>query len=548
MECGESITVVRQGYPGVAEYIIGDDRLAYEGIVIAAGGAAGRIRAAAIVLWDHAAVPSMSPMLPYPSIGMLVRWSSLPTLDHSSLLAAHDVQPHLLRSQLTLAALLRIALDPTVAIGTLLAAGLAFGEPLDGHYLTLMVVVFSLTFPGSVPRGTTIRRLAGDVLTGWLVIVALLLLLGWATGTLGSFEHRVILAWLVATPVALFAAHLLVPVVLPRVLAAEGVRRVAVVAGANELGCKLAGRLRSTPLLGVRFAGYFDDRASERIGNVRPGEVLGSLNQLAEYANRDHVDLIYIALPMASRPRILRLLDQLRDTTASIYVAPDIFLFDLIQARLDTIGDIPVVAVCETPFYGINGLIKRVSDLALASLILVLVAPLMLAIAIGVKLGSPGPALFKQRRYGLDGREIIVYKFRTMTVLEDGDVVRQATRGDPRVTSFGAFLRRYSLDELPQFINVLQGRMSVVGPRPYAVAHNEMYRKLINGHMIRHKVKPGITGWAQIHGLRGEPDDIGQTKACIEYDLAYLRNWSLRFDLQIVLKTIFFVLKRANDH
>jgi putative colanic acid biosynthesis UDP-glucose lipid carrier transferase len=477
---------------------------------------------------------------------MLVRRSSLLPLGLSSLLAAHNVQPHLLHGQLTLAALSRIALDPTVAIGTLLAAGLAFGEPLDGHYLILMVVVFSLTFPGSVPRGTTIRRLAGDVLTGWLVIVALLLLLGWATGTLGSFDHRVILAWLVATPVALFAAHLLVPVVLPRVLAAEGVRKVAVVAGANELGCKLAERLRSTPLLGVRFAGYFDDRGPERTG--RPGEVLGSLNQLAEYANREHVDLIYIALPMASQPRILRLLDQLRDTTASIYVAPDIFLFDLIQARIDTIGDIPVVAVCETPFYGINGLIKRVSDLALASLILVLVCPLMLAIAIGVKLGSPGPALFKQRRYGLDGREIIVYKFRTMTVLEDGNVVRQATRSDPRVTSFGAFLRRYSLDELPQFINVLQGRMSVVGPRPYAVAHNEMYRKLINGHMIRHKVRPGITGWAQIHGLRGVPDDIGQTKTCIEHDLAYLRNWSLRFDLQIVLKTIFFVLKRANDH
>jgi putative colanic acid biosynthesis UDP-glucose lipid carrier transferase len=284
------------------------------------------------------------------------------------------------------------------------------------------------------------------------------------------------------------------------------------------------------------------------MGSVRPGEFLGSLNQLAEYAKRDHVDLIYIALPMASQPRILRLLDELRDTTASIYFTPDIFLFDLIQARMDCIGDIPVVAVCETPFYGIDGLIKRVSDLVLASLILVLISPLMLAIAIGVKLSSTGPVVFTQRRYGLDGREIIVYKFRTMTVLEDGDVIRQATPNDPRVTSFGAFLRRYSLDELPQFINVLQGRMSVVGPRPYAVAHNEMYRKLINGFMIRHKVNPGVTGWAQIHGLRGEPDSIDQTKTCIEYDLAYLRNWSLRFDLQIVLKTIFFVLKRANTY
>jgi putative colanic acid biosynthesis UDP-glucose lipid carrier transferase len=208
----------------------------------------------------------------------------------------------------------------------------------------------------------------------------------------------------------------------------------------------------------------------------------------------------------------------------------------------------PVVAVCETPFCGIDGLIKRTSDLVLASAILLLIAPLMLAIAIGVKLSSPGPALFKQRRYGVDGREIVVYKFRTMTVLEDGDAIRQATRDDPRVTPFGAILRRYSLDELPQFINVLQGRMSVVGPRPHAVAHNELYRKLIKSYMIRHKVKPGITGWAQVNGFRGETDDIDKMRARIEHDLAYLRNWSLRLDLAIVLKTVFVVLKRQNAY
>jgi len=208
----------------------------------------------------------------------------------------------------------------------------------------------------------------------------------------------------------------------------------------------------------------------------------------------------------------------------------------------------PVVAVCETPFYGVNGLFKRASDLVLASLILVLVSPLLLAIAIGVKLSSPGPVLFKQRRYGLDGREIVVYKFRSMYALEEGNVVRQATRNDPRVTRFGAFLRRYSLDELPQFINVLQGRMSVVGPRPHAVAHNEMYRKLIKSYMIRHKVKPGVTGWAQVNGLRGETDSLEKMQARLECDLAYLRHWSLRLDLQIVLKTIYVVLKKQNAY
>jgi putative colanic acid biosynthesis UDP-glucose lipid carrier transferase len=206
-----------------------------------------------------------------------------------------------------------------------------------------------------------------------------------------------------------------------------------------------------------------------------------------------------------------------------------------------------VLAVCESPFYGADGLIKRVSDIVLASAILMLISPLLLGVAIAVKLSSPGPVLFRQRRYGLDGREITVYKFRSMAVLEDGVVVTQATRGDRRVTPLGAFLRRSSLDELPQFINVLQGRMSVVGPRPHAVAHNEMYRKLIRSYMIRHKVRPGITGLAQVNGLRGETDTLDKMRARIECDLAYLRNWSLLLDLKIVLMTIVIVLKKQKN-
>jgi putative colanic acid biosynthesis UDP-glucose lipid carrier transferase len=225
-------------------------------------------------------------------------------------------------------------------------------------------------------------------------------------------------------------------------------------------------------------------------------------------------------------------------------VVPDIFLFDLIQARIDHVNGLPVLAVCETPFYGVNGVVKRISDLVLASLILVLIAPILAAIAAAVKLSSPGPVIFRQRRYGLDGREIVVYKFRTMTVTEDGPVVAQATRNDSRVTPLGAILRRTSLDELPQFVNVIQGRMSIVGPRPHAVAHNEMYRKLIKSYMIRHKVRPGITGWAQVNGLRGETETVEKMRARVAYDLDYLRNWSLGLDLKIIWKTIFVVLKR----
>jgi putative colanic acid biosynthesis UDP-glucose lipid carrier transferase len=464
------------------------------------------------------------------------------------LLTEDNLQSRLLHSHLAPATLVRIALDSVVVIAALLACVFAFGERFDGHYLILVIVVFALTFPGTSPRSVSVSSLASEIIANWLSIVMLLLLLGWATKSLNAFDQRVILAWTLATPVALFFGHRLVPVILPRLLAAEGMQRIAVIAGANELGRRLAGTIQEKPFYGVRVSGFFDDRSPERRAQVQPEELLGSLEQLADYVKTHRVDLIYVTLPMTSRPRILKLLDDLCDTTASIYFAPDVFVYDLIQARMDAIGEIPVVAVCETPFYGINGLVKRVSDIALAATILLLISPLMLAIAIGVKLSSPGPALFRQRRYGVDGREIVVYKFRSMTVTEDGAEIRQATRNDARVTPFGAFLRRTSLDELPQFINVLQGRMSVVGPRPHAVAHNEMYRKLIKSYMIRHKVKPGITGLAQVNGLRGETDSVDKMKARIEYDLAYLRSWSLRLDLQIVMKTIFVVMKKQNAY
>jgi putative colanic acid biosynthesis UDP-glucose lipid carrier transferase len=448
------------------------------------------------------------------------------------------------------ALLARAAIDPAVAVATLAAAAGWFGGRFDGACLILALLVFAMSFPGSIVRaGPTAGAgaLAVDVITGWTPIVLLLALLGWASHTLDAFDPRMLLAWVLATPAALFATHRIVPRVLPRLLAVEGLYKTAVIAGANELGRRLAEGLRD-PMMGVRVAGYFDDRGAGRPHGASAEENLGLLSGLADYARSHRVDVIYIALPMASQPRILSLLEALRDTTASIYFVPDIFVSDLIQARVDSVAGLPVVAVCDTPFRGLSGLAKNVSDFVLAFLILVLISPLLVAIAIGVKLSSPGPILFKQRRYGLDGRKIVVYKFRSMTVAEDGDVVRQATRNDARVTKFGAFLRASSLDELPQFINVLQGRMSVVGPRPHAVAHNELYRKLIRGYMIRHKVKPGITGLAQVNGFRGETDTVEKMKMRVHYDLEYLRSWSLLLDLQIVLKTVFVVMKKSNAY
>jgi Undecaprenyl-phosphate glucose phosphotransferase len=458
-----------------------------------------------------------------------------------------DLQPQLGTRRVARAAQMVTAIDPLASIGALLLCTALFHDRFQGAYLMLALLVIPLTILGNAPGITSVPALAREIARSWCIIIAVLVVLGWITGTVDDFDQRVLLAWALVAPVTRFGAHLALPPLLQRLLCAEPAQRTAVIAGACQVGRTLAERLRSNPLLGVRVSGFFDDRGPERTGEAAAG-TLGTLDQLATYVKLHRIDQIYITLPMASQPRIVRLLDQLHDTTASIYFVPDIFLFDLIQARIDTIDGMPVVSVCETPFRGLNGLVKRVSDIILALLICTLTLPLLIAIAVGVKLSSPGPVFFRQRRYGLDGREIIVYKFRSMTVTEDGDVIRQATRADVRVTRFGAWLRRFSLDELPQFINVLQGRMSVVGPRPHAVAHTELYRKLIKGYMIRHKVKPGITGWAQVNGLRGETDRLEKMEARIAYDLAYLRQWSLRLDLWIVLKTPFVLLNGRNAY
>lgn len=326
----------------------------------------------------------------------------------------------------------------------------------------------------------------------------------------------------------------------------------AVIIGFSDLSRKLTYQFKKNPLLKVGCIGFFDDRSLGRFSKTkerRSEELLGSIASATEFVKANNVQHIYIALPLSAQPRIQTLLDNLRrETTASIYFVPDILSFELIQANINIINGIPIVAVCESPFVGFNSTIKRVSDVLLSLLILVLITPLMLLIAIGIKLSSPGPVLFKQRRYGVDGKEIVVYKFRSMTVMEDGDQVDQATRFDPRITRFGGFLRKTSLDELPQFINVLQGQMSIVGPRPHAISHNEMYRGLIKGYMIRHKVKPGITGWAQINGFRGETDTVEKMQHRVDYDLDYLRNWSLFLDLLIIFKTVGVVIKDKNAY
>ena len=278
-----------------------------------------------------------------------------------------------------------------------------------------------------------------------------------------------------------------------------------------------------------------------------PARVLGKTAEVVEFVLRNDINVVFVTLPMTRDQRVLDLLEGLRDSTVSIYFVPDLFAFNLIQGRVDLINGIPLVAVRESPFYGVRSLAKRLTDILIAGCATLLLSPVLLLVALGVRVTSPGPIIFRQKRYGLDGKSITVYKFRSMTVTEDGDrSYTQVTRGDARVTPFGEFIRRTSLDELPQLLNVLEGSMSIVGPRPHAVAVNEQYRRLIPGYMVRHKVKPGITGWAQVNGYRGGDDLPSMTKR-IEFDLEYLRRWSLWLDVHILLRTALMVLtdKRA---
>ncbi|MEC5387847.1 undecaprenyl-phosphate glucose phosphotransferase [Uliginosibacterium sp. H3] len=447
-----------------------------------------------------------------------------------------------LRGRLTLATSIELFLDPLIIVCSIFIVAAWLGQPLEAHHISLALIALLATFPGSLRLRDTGWRMAWRAAGEWLLIVAMLLLFGYASGYIDYFTSSFITGWVSTSMAGILVAHEVARRVLPTVLQHAHVCN-AVIVGGNDLGITLSRQFIDNQYLGVKFAGFFDDREAERLTNIGDARLLGSLKNLATYVKANRVDHIYIALPMASQPRILSLLDDMRDTTASIFFVPDIFMTDLIQGRVDSINGMPVVAVCETPFTGVRGVIKRASDIVLSSLILLAISPVFAAVAFGVYRSSPGPIIFAQRRYGLDGREIIVYKFRSMSVTEDGDKkYTQVTRGDPRVTPFGNFIRKTSLDELPQFINVLQGRMSIVGPRPHAISVNEQYRKLIPGYMVRHKVKPGITGWAQVNGYRGG-DDLDHMKMRIKYDLEYLRNWSLRLDLLIILRTVKLVAK-----
>jgi putative colanic acid biosynthesis UDP-glucose lipid carrier transferase len=387
------------------------------------------------------------------------------------------------------------------------------------------------------------------VLLSWATVPAVLGLLAFSTKTSADYSRVVSFSWFLATPLGLFLARSWVGAFLGY---ARGrgwnVRRLAIAGAVGDLD-GLCAALTADPWQGARIQGIFDDRIDpKRRSDSASTPRGGSFADLVQACRAGTIDVVYLNLPLAAQRRTERLLRELADSTATVFLVADFFTYDLMCARWSVIGRYPVVSVYDTPFRGRGGVLKRIEDIVLGSAILLLISLPMVAIAVAIKLTSRGPALFRQRRYGLNGKEIRVFKFRTMTVCEDGPKVAQATRDDRRITPLGRFLRRTSLDELPQFLQVITGEMSIVGPRPHAVAHNEEYRSIIQGYMLRHKVKPGITGWAQVNGWRGETPEVSMMEKRVRHDLDYIKNWSLFLDVKIIFLTIFGRKKNLNAY
>lgn len=450
-----------------------------------------------------------------------------------------------------LAMLLRTLDALLIGSGMFFSAWL-YGVALSADYLLLMTLaVLLFLFVAEVRalyqswRVSSVIEEFGYLGAVWLVVVVCLLALGFVAKVSSEFSRVVITVWMLVTPGAMCLLRLVLRKALHHARAQGKNTRTVAFAGIDSATKKMAAHIENMPWLGLKVIGAFDDRMPNRL-DLGELTLEGNLQKLLDMAKDGQIDIVYITLPMHAERRIIYVIESLADTTVSVYVVPDLFVFSLYKARWVTVGGMPVISTFESPFYGTESWVKRAEDVLLSALILLLISPLLLIIAVGVKLSSPGPAIFKQRRYGLKGEIVEVWKFRSMTVCDDGVKVVQARKNDARVTRFGSFLRRTSLDELPQFINVLQGTMSIVGPRPHAVAHNEQYRKLIRGYMLRHKVKPGITGLAQVNGWRGETDTLDKMQKRVEHDLEYIQNWSLWLDIKIILKTVLVGFRGKN--
>ncbi|NRA70368.1 MAG: undecaprenyl-phosphate glucose phosphotransferase [Gammaproteobacteria bacterium] len=445
-------------------------------------------------------------------------------------------------------------IDLSVLICSLPFVAMFYGTSIDREYLvaalTVSVIFLYMAESMALYRSWRVGRLSQMVLISWGCICVsffALLALSFLFKESESFSRVIMVLWFVSTLLgSLLWRAAQRQYIKSRRRAGHNIKKVAIV-GATEVGESLLGEIMSRDELGFKMMGIYEDRHPDRAFGDLSNKIKGKVQAAIKMARDGELDTLFIALPLKADRRIADILRLVGDTTVDVHIIPDFLMSNLVHARIGHVGEIDTLSVFESPYLGAKQWLKRSEDVVVGTLILALILVPMLFIAAGIKLTSKGPVLFKQRRYGLRGEEIEVWKFRSMTVMENSDVVVQATKSDVRITPFGGFLRRTSLDELPQFFNVLGGSMSIVGPRPHAVAHNEEYRSQVQFYMLRHKVKPGITGWAQINGWRGETDTLYKMEKRVEFDLQYIKHWSVWFDIKIIFMTIFkgFVNKNA---
>lgn len=425
-------------------------------------------------------------------------------------------------------------------------------------YLLILMIfttnIFSAFSVYDVLRGKRLLPELTRVSIAWFTVICAISTLTFLTKTGHEFSR----IW-VGLTVVIFYCNLVTYRIITRLLARRLVfggfnQKSVVIVGAGKLGVRACTSMQREAWAGLFPVAFFDDKEALQGSSINNVMIQGQLADVTNYIeeqrqlNRKSVDQVWIALPLSAQEAIEGLQLALQDTATNVYFVPDLYGFNLASYDVGEVVGLPVMNMSAPLINGTTANIKRLEDIVLSAILLLVLSPVMLVCALLIKRESSGPILFKQRRYGMHGEEIIVWKFRSMTVAEDGAQVSQASRNDTRVTRVGKILRQTSLDELPQLINVLQGKMSLVGPRPHAVAHNEFYRKKVKGYMMRHQVRPGITGWAQVNGCRGETNDIADMEERVHFDLEYIRNCSIFMDLRILFLTVNTVLNTQDTY
>jgi Undecaprenyl-phosphate glucose phosphotransferase len=454
--------------------------------------------------------------------------------------------------------LLRLA-DATIVLLAAIAAYLTrFHDLADFGTLELYGGVFAMLLTINILQLAGLYRFdqltnllgqSGRLLLAWALVMLSLLALGFmARAPLVETSRLWVGLWFVYGLFGLFSVRLLLKHQIQRWQEKGRLTRNIVVVGAGGEGQRLLEYLLARTDGATRVIGVFDDQR-EVPDQVCGVPVLGGIADLMALARRQPVDQVIVALPLEAEARLRAWMQQLRGLSVDVSLCPHVGGAFSPFSRMTRVAGLPMLSLLEKPLTGWSYIAKSLEDRGLAGAILVVIAPLMLLIAALIKLDSPGPVVFRQKRYGVSNELIEVFKFRTMYVEHCSDErVLQVTRNDPRVTRFGRILRRTSLDELPQFLNVLMGTMSIVGPRPHAVAHDLHYARLIETYAGRRRVKPGITGWAQVNGLRGEIHTLEGMEQRVRYDLYYIENWSLLFDIRIILRTLFVGFSHPNAY